>query len=233
MVRWMGEKQIICMDGRQVYKILEETVEVKPSDYVVHVATDRGGPFLLLVGIILSQNTSDKNSIAALVEFERRIGVKPEDVLSHSVEEIMDAIRRSGGYRRKASALMRLAKLLVEKGGEEWLLNAPTREVREELLKIEGIGPKTIDVFMAFTGREKVFPVDTHARRIAWRWGLVKSKNAKYETVSKALANFFEGVDYERAHKLLIAFGRKYCTARNPRCNDCPLRKCCPDARLR
>ncbi|MCE4624262.1 MAG: endonuclease III [Desulfurococcales archaeon] len=221
----------ICYSGRRLMERLESAVEVDPSEYVVHVADGIGGPFLVLVGIILSQNTSDKNSIAALKEYVEKIGPRPEDALRAGPERIMGAIRRAGGYRRKAEAIVESAKKIVERGGEEWLLKADPSEVREVLSKVRGVGPKTIDVFMAFTGRERVFPVDTHAMRIAWRWGLTRSPKAQYREASRALAELFEGEDYERAHKLLIAFGRRYCTARNPRCEECPLRDCCPYAR--
>lgn len=221
----------ICFSGREAYERIRRAVRVDPSEYVVHVARGMGGPFLVLAGIILSQNTTDRNSIRALEELARRVGTTPGDVLRAGVERVEEAIRVAGGYRRKARAIYELARLLERMGGEEWLLREDPARVREELLRIEGIGPKTIDVFMAFTGRERVFPVDTHARRIAYRWGLVSSPGASYERVSRALAEYFEGVDYEWAHKLIIAFGRKYCRARAPRCEECPLRECCPYAR--
>jgi endonuclease-3 len=72
-----------------------------------------------------------------------------------------------------------------------------------------------------------VFAVDTHAMRIAKRWGLVGEK-AGYDEVSKALLEFFGPEKAEEAHRLIIALGRRYCTARNPRCSECPLRDICP-----
>jgi len=210
---------------------LRSVVRVVPEDYVVHVARGLGGPFLVLAGIILSQNTSDKNSIRALRRLVEEVGPRPEDILRAGTGAVESAVRQAGGYRRKARAIVELARLVVEKGGEEWLLREEPARLREELSRIEGIGPKTIDVFMAFMGRERVFPVDTHARRIAYRWGLVPSPGVSYEKVSGALAEFFEGHNYEEAHKLLIAFGRAYCRARAPRCGECPLRECCPYAR--
>ena len=204
---------------------------MEPSEYVVHEAERLGGPWLVLVGIILSQNTSDRNSIEALRRYAREIGPRPEDALRRSPEEIGRAIRVAGAWRRKARAIREAARLVAESGGEEWLLRAPPGEVRERLQGVEGIGPKTVDVFLSFVRRVPVFPVDTHARRIAWRWGLVDSPRAPYERVSRALAEYFKGHDYERAHKLLISFGRRYCRARQPRCGECPLRECCPYAR--
>ncbi len=225
----MGDGRI-CLGGERVFQILSETVSVDPREYVVHAAGDN--LFLVLVGIILSQNTTDKNSIRALESFRSKVGESPEDVLKHSIEEVEEAIRVAGGYRRKARAIVGVSRILASLGGESFLRRAPASEIRRVLSGVKGIGRKTIDVFLSFTGKERVFPVDTHAQRIAYRWGLVPKPKDKYEIVSRALAEFFgENVDYERAHKLIIAFGREYCKARNPRCSECPLRDCCPFAR--
>jgi len=223
----LGEGKRLCVRGERLLKILESSVEYRPEEYVVHVASDN--PFLTLVGIILSQNTTDKNAIAALKRFREEVGDTPEKVLEKGYEAVARAIRISGSYRRKAEAIVELARRLVAKGGISYLETASPSELREFLSSVKGIGRKTVDVFLSFTGKEKVFPVDTHARRIAYRWGLTSSPKARYEEVSKALAEHFgENVDYERAHKLIIAFGRKYCRARWPRCEECPLRNCCP-----
>ncbi|MEM4971993.1 MAG: hypothetical protein QXE01_12160, partial [Sulfolobales archaeon] len=70
------------------------------------------------------------------------------------------------------------------------------------------------------------FAVDTHAMRIAIRWGLVSRRS--YEEASKALLEFFGGERAEEAHRLLIALGRRYCRSRNPLCGECPINIYCP-----
>ncbi|MEB3759587.1 MAG: endonuclease III [Desulfurococcales archaeon] len=226
-----AKNKSICLDGPTVYRLLESKVSIDRKDFVVHVPEAEKDPFLALVAIILSQNTNDKNSIRALRRL-LSIGSTPEDFLRVGVEKIMDAIRISGGYRRKAETILMLSKFLVEKGGTRYLVETDPELLREELSKIKGIGPKTVDVFLSFYRGVRVFPVDTHARRIAWRWGLVSKPSVSYKLVSSSLAGFFgDTVDYEKAHKLIISFGRSICRARNPRCEICPLKECCPSAR--
>ncbi len=223
----------ISLTGEEVYRELSRRLRVRPEDYVVLVALERyGSPFLLLVSIILSQNTNDKNAIAALEEYVRKIGIRPEDAIRAGVEEVADAIRKAGLQEQKARAIVELARRLVEAGGEGILDEMDPRSLREWLLQIPGVGPKTVDVFLAVYRRVPVFAVDTHARRIAERWGLVR-RRASYEEVSRALLEFFGPRLAEEAHRLLIALGREYCRARNPRCEECPLRKACPYARQR
>ncbi|MCE4602082.1 MAG: endonuclease III [Desulfurococcales archaeon] len=214
--------------GAKVLEALRRSLRVDWRDYAALIPLkEDGSPFAVLIAIILSQNTNDKNAIAAYRRLRSMVGVRPEDVLSAPREVIEEAIRTSGMYRQKAGAIIGAAKAIMKAGGEEALETLPPEEVRRILEGVRGIGRKTVDVFLNVTRGVDVFAVDTHAQRIAWRWGLAP-RNASYEKVSSALASFFRGQDLGEAHRLLIALGRSYCTARRPRCRECPLREVCP-----
>ncbi|MEM4681593.1 MAG: hypothetical protein QXM56_04465, partial [Acidilobaceae archaeon] len=154
-----------------------------------------------------------------------------KDVGSCSVElkEIEEAIKPSGLWKSKARTIVELAKLVVSKGGEEYLLKENSFVLREELLKVRGVGPKTVDVFLSFVRKAPVFAVDTHAMRIALRWGLVERRD--YKEVSRSLLECFGAELSDEAHRLLIALGRTYCKARSPRCRECPVREHCPSSK--
>ncbi len=219
------------VDGATVYRVLEESLVVDWRDYVALVAEKLDGsksPFAVLVGIILSQNTNDRNSIRAYHELRARVGVGLEDILRASLEEVMDAIRVAGLAKQKARAIKAAAEKVAELGGEKALLEMDWRLLREKLLEVPGIGKKTVDVFLSLVRHAPVFAVDTHAMRIALRWGLARKKS--YDEASKALLEFFGPGLSEKAHRLLIALGRTYCRARGPRCSECPLREWCPYA---
>ncbi|MGC9209966.1 MAG: endonuclease III domain-containing protein [Acidilobus sp.] len=216
----------IRADGARVFEILKSAVEVRPSDFAaLHALKD--GPYGILIAIILSQNSNDKNTIAAYEDLKRATGLRPENVLALG-DRLAEVIRRAGMVRQKSSAISALSRLVLERG-ERFLSEAPPDEVKEALLKIRGIGPKTVDVFLSLYRHVPVFAVDTHARRIAARWGLVRV-GASYEEVSRALLEFFGPERADEAHRLVIAFGRSFCRARNPRCGECPLRDYCPSA---
>ncbi|BES82262.1 endonuclease III [Pyrodictium abyssi] len=218
------------VDGETLYQLLSQSLRVDWRDYVVLVA-DRldGNPYAVLAAIILSQNTSDRNSIRAYHSLRRLLGgrVTPEAVLAASEEELIEAIRPAGLARQKARTLREAAKRVIEAGGERVLLEKPPEELRAFLLSIPGVGKKTADVFLSFKRHAPVFAVDTHALRIARRWGLVGEK-AGYDEASRALLGLFGPEKSEEAHRLLIALGRQYCRARSPRCSECPLRGLCP-----
>ncbi len=220
----------ISWSGERVYEVLKKSVGYSEDEYVVLVARRiSSNPFLLLVSIILSQNTNDKNSIKALERFVKIVGTSCADVMKAPRNVIEKAIRPAGLYKQKADTIIRLAGEIC-KVGEDYLLKAPIEEVRRFLKSVKGIGNKTIDVFLSVARKAPVFAVDTHAMRIAKRWGLIGDR-ASYEEASKALLQFFGEDKAEEAHRLLISLGRRYCTARKPRCKECPLREACPYAR--
>lgn len=223
----MGERpKVISADGITVYNILKGSVTVRQEDFTaLHSLPD--GPFALLVAIILSQNSNDRNSIAAYDDLKRATGLDPARILALG-DGLEQVIRRAGMVRQKARAIKELARLALERG-VDFLEHGDINEVERALLSIRGIGSKTVDVFLSLYRKVPRFAVDTHAKRIAARWGLTR-KGASYEEVSGALLNFFGPERSDEAHRLLIAFGRAYCTARNPRCSECPLRQYCPSA---
>ncbi len=216
-------------DGKTVYDILSRSLKVRWEDYTALVAyADRPrSPFSLLVALVLSQNTSDINSIRAYRRLKERVGLDPESIANADTRAIEEAIRPAGLASRRAETLKRLARFVIDAGGEDFLSREDPFKLRETLLKIKGVGFKTVDVFLSLYRRAPVFAVDTHAARIAKRWGLVGGK-AGYREISDALLRFFGADASDSAHRLLIALGRTYCRARNPRCSDCPLRDLCP-----
>jgi endonuclease-3 len=220
------------ISGGEVFRILSEAFRVDVGEYVVLVAHSLGeGAFPVLVSVILSQNTNDRNSIKAFLTLRERVGVRLEDILRASVEDIANAIRAAGLWRQKAETIKRVAEHVVRLGGEDFLLREDPFRVREELLKVKGVGFKTVDVFLSVVRKAPVFAVDTHAMRIALRWGLARRRD--YMEVSGALLDYFGAERAEEAHRLLIALGRRVCKARNPRCWECPLASYCPSSSKR
>jgi len=217
--------------GEEVFRRLSESLRPRWDEYVVLVAHRYdGNPFAVLAAIILSQNTSDKNSIRAYMRLRERLGgVTAEKILSLPEDELVELIRPAGLPRQKARALREAARRILEAGGEKVLEEMPPERLRGFLLSIPGVGKKTADVFLSFYRKAPVFAVDTHALRIAKRWGLV-GERAGYDEASRALLEFFGPRLAEEAHRLIIALGRRYCTARSPRCGECPLRDICPYA---
>ncbi|MCE4608587.1 MAG: hypothetical protein F7B61_06505 [Caldisphaeraceae archaeon] len=219
----------IRLSGKEVYELLSNVISVSSDDFAPLFAKKlNAGPFSVLVSIILTQNTTERNALKAFKNLFGATKLNPQQVLSLRVEELSKMIRVAGLSMQKASAILRLSSYVIEKG-EEHLLSEDPAKLRDKLISIPGIGEKTADVFLSLYRKYPVFPVDTHIRRISIRWGLVDKKSS-YKEISSALINFFDPSISDKAHRLMIAFGRTYCRSKDPRCWECPLRKVCPHA---
>ncbi len=216
-------------DSDTIYSILSRSLRVDWKEYVALVAKLRGkGLFPILVGVILSQNTSDKNSIRAFEKLRAEIGVGIDDILRARLEDIEASIREAGLWKQKAAAIKRAAEEISKAGGEKYLSSEDPVRLREFLLSIKGIGFKTVDVFLSVAREAPFFAIDTHAMRIAIRWGLIRRRS--YGEASRAFLELFGPQRAEETHRLLIALGRRYCRARKPLCGECPVRDLCPSS---
>ncbi|KTG21944.1 endonuclease III domain-containing protein [Haloferax profundi] len=209
------------------------------------------GGFECLVRTILSQNTSDKASQPAHDELMARYGDSSTDDSSETVsrehdlaeslaaadrDELVDAIRSAGLYNQKSSLIIGVAEDVLADFGSEadfdrYVRDADPSEVRDRLLEMKGVGPKTADCVLLFAGgRGGVFPVDTHVHRITRRIGLAPA-DADHETVREYLEHDVPAEKCGFGHTAMIQFGREYCTARKPACLDgtdeCPMADVC------
>lgn len=190
-----------------------------------------------LVLTVLSQNTNDRNRDVAYGRLRERFA-SWEDVRVAPVAEVEEAIRPGGLAPTKA---VRIVRILGAIAGDEghladdaltWLADAPLPEARAYLCDLPGVGRKTAACVLLFSfGRHDV-PVDTHVYRVGTRLGLFRPRAPLDEAHDEMLRLTPEGDAYE-VHMLLIRHGRRTCVARSPRCGDCPLRRMCPEGRLR
>jgi len=186
-------------------------------------------PFETLVITILSQNTADRNTARAFESLSKRFDITPEALAKADLNQIEEAIKTAGLYKNKSRAIRSAATIVLKKnrGTLQPILSLPLEEARNALLQFPGVGPKTADVVLLFSANQPTIPVDTHVNRVAKRLGFAPPKG-DYETVRQALQSLYDPTDYLMVHLLLICHGRKYCRARHPLCNDCPVNAYCP-----
>ncbi len=185
-------------------------------------------PFEILISTVLSQSTTVANERRGLEDLRARIGtITPRHVASTSEADIAAAIWHAGLGRQKAPRIRRIAQEILERyGGRlEEILELPTDRARAELMALPGVGPKTADVVLAMAAGHPTFPVDTHIARIARRWNL--SRSGDYESIRSALEWWTPPEKRKVWHLAIIAHGRALCKARNPMCEECPVRRDC------
>jgi len=175
--------------------------------------------FQLLVAIILSAQTTDKQVNSVTATFFRYFQ-SPKDLVAMGEEKIRQHISRIGLYNSKAKNIFRTAQMLES----EYDSRIP--ETLKELQKLPGVGVKTAKVWLSIVKNMPYLAVDTHVHRVLNRLEIVRTKTP-LQTNSQA-EKIIKKADAARLHHTLILFGRYYCTARNPKCQNCVLRDICP-----
>ncbi|HEV2521117.1 MAG TPA: hypothetical protein VGT24_01940 [Candidatus Acidoferrales bacterium] len=183
-------------------------------------------PFEVIVGAILTQNTSWKNVEAAIANLKREKLLSPLAIEKVSVPRLERLIRSSGYFRQKAKKLKAFVRFLrLEYGGAlKQMFRTPTAELREKLLGVHGIGPETADSILLYAARKEVFVVDAYTKRILSRHGWTE-EDVDYEEMRSLVENNLprDVSLYNEFHAQFVQVGKNWCRPRDPRCSECPL----------
>jgi endonuclease-3 len=207
---------------------LRTILERLRAEYGRPVGRPHRAPIDELLLTVLSQNTNDRNRDVAYERLRERFE-SWEAVGDAPVEEVEDAIRPGGLAATKAP---RIQRILAALHGDDLarLADEPLESARAQLCELPGVGRKTAACVLLFSfGRHDV-PVDTHVHRVGTRLGLFRP-GAPLEEAHDEMLRLARREDPFEAHVALIRHGRRLCTARAPRCGECPLRRMCPWAR--
>jgi len=192
----------------------------------------RGQPPLdSLIGTILSQNTNDRNSHAAMERLEQAFS-EWDEAADAPLRKIAAAIRTAGLHRQKARSIRAVLRRIREERGRatlDFLRRWPTERIKDYLLDLPGVGPKTAACVLLFSLKRPVLPVDTHVHRVSRRLGLIGPK-VSAEKAHDLLPRIVPPEKVYAFHVLLIQHGRQICHARRPDHTACVLRDLCPSA---
>jgi len=175
--------------------------------------------YQLLIAIVLSAQSTDKrvNSVTPIL-FDKYKSL--EALKQASLSDIESIIRPVGSYHKKASYVIGIAKILVDE------YNGVVPVDREALEKMPGVGRKTINVFLSEFYNVPAIAVDTHVERVSKRLRLAYAKD-NVLTIEKKLMKKFPKEEWGKRHLQLVLFGRYYCKAVKPLCEDCKLKDIC------
>jgi endonuclease-3 len=130
-------------------------------------------------------------------------------------------IQSTGFFRNKAKNIQNCCRILCE------TYNGEVPAGMEKLVELPGIGRKTANVVLGTGfGIAVGVVVDTHVGRISRRLGLTQEKDP--EKVEHDLMAQFAKKDWIALSHQMIHHGRRYCMARGPKCDACPLNSFCP-----
>ena len=179
-----------------------------------------GDPWKLLVmGRLSAQCTDARVNIVAKELFSRF--TTPLALAEGDISEIEDIVKPCGLFRTKAESIKEASAMLVgEYGGM-------LPDTMEELLKFPGVGRKIANLLLGDIFGKAAIVCDTHCIRICGRLGMYPESEKNAEKVERILRTVIDperGSDF--CHRIVF-FGREVCTARSPKCDECPLAPYC------
>jgi endonuclease-3 len=175
-------------------------------------------PYQLLVAVVLSAQATDKSVNLATRELFK-VAPTPAKMVALGQDRLINHIKTIGLYRTKASNVIALSRLLLERHGGE------VPRDREALQALPGVGRKTANVVLNVAFGEPTIAVDTHIFRVANRTGIAPGTDV--EAVEQRLEKFTADEFRKDAHHWLILHGRYICKARTPECWRCPIAEWC------
>jgi len=175
--------------------------------------------FELTIAVLLSAQATDKgvNKVTARL-FEKY--KTPQDYLNVPLSVLENDLRAIGLYRMKSKNIRKLCEILLSDYDGE------VPATYDDLVRLPGVGRKTANVVLSVWFKVPRMAVDTHVERVSKRLKFARLKDNVIE-VEERLMYLLPEETWSHAHHALIFFGRYLCTARNPKCAECPLYEMC------
>lgn len=183
-------------------------------------------PFEVMIGAVLTQNTSWTN-VEKAIDNLKRAGVLSLARLSElPVDLLAEYIRPAGYFNIKAVRLQNLLTKIGERysGSLDAMLEEETEELRRVLLSVKGIGPETADSILLYAAERPVFVVDAYTYRILLRHELIPEDFGYDDLQQLFMDNLESDVRlFNEYHALLVCAGKEFCKKSAPKCSVCPL----------
>ncbi|MBE7148582.1 endonuclease III [Bacillus mycoides] len=210
------------LNKTQIRYCLDTMADMYPE---AHCELIHDNPFELVIAVALSAQCTDAlvNKVTKNLFQKYKI---PEDYLSVSLEELQQDIRSIGLFRNKAKNIQKLCRMLLDD------YNGKVPEDRDELTKLPGVGRKTANVVVSVAFGIPAIAVDTHVERVSKRLAICRWKDSVLE-VEKTLMKKIPMDEWGVTHHRMIFFGRYYCKAQRPQCEECRLLEICREGKKR
>ncbi len=202
---------------------ISEIIRLLHEEYPnAKIALNFSNPLELLVAVVLSAQCTDKkvNEVTFYL-FKKYKTV--EDCAYASPEEFEKDIKPTGFYHNKAKNIIAAANMIIEK------FNGQIPRTMDEILELPGVARKTANIVLGNAyGVVEGVAVDTHVKRVTFRLAFTKEKDPV--KIEKDLMRVLLKEEWFPFTYVLIDHGRTLCTAKNVRCDICPVNHLCPSA---
>jgi len=173
----------------------------------------------LLLAVMLSAQTTDKRvNMVTSILFDKYDTL--EKLSNADIDDIIDIIKPIGTFNKKAANIIDISNSLLNDK------NGIVPNDREYLESLSGVGRKTTNVVLSNLYDVPCIAVDTHVARVSKRLGIAKESDDVL-VIEKKLNKKFSQDKLSRLHHQLVLFGRYYCMAKHPLCENCKLKNIC------
>jgi endonuclease-3 related protein len=176
-------------------------ISYHPGNY--DLPESRNDIYEILLGAILTQNTTWTSAEKALLNLDSIDALEPEKLLDLSEDILKETIRCAGFLNQKAMYLQELTKFYISLEGR-----IPKRE---ELLMVKGVGNETADSILLYGYKQPEFVVDAYTKRIFTHNGITKD-NDNYTKIKKLFESVLtpDNTVYNEYHALIVEHAKKY-----------------------
>lgn len=189
-------------------------------------------PFEVMVGAILTQNTSWLGVERAIENLQRTDMLSPEAITGVAIDELAAQLKPSGYFNIKAQRLRNYCQWYLEQGELDGLKQLTTEALRHAMLSVNGVGPETADDILLYAFERPVFVIDAYTRRLFLRLGEINGDEGYEE-----LRRWFEGQFSDRSevsraelfneyHALIVIHAKEHCR-KLAACSGCPVANYC------
>lgn len=173
---------------------------------------------LLMATILAAQCTDERVNQVTKDLFQKYRGAA--DFAKADLKTLEEEIRPTGFYHNKSKSMIRCCQMIIEK------FKGRVPRTLEELTSLPGVGRKTANIILGNAYGQQAVAVDTHVKRVTHRLGWAQAEDP--DKIEFELRNVIPQNRWTLSCHQLVFHGRKICTARNPKCNDCPVAELCP-----
>lgn len=185
-------------------------------------------PFEVVIGAILTQNTSWSNVEKSIKNLKKENLLTPDKLWEVEDEKLEELIRSSGYYRQKTKKIKNFLRFLQENYNGELmdLFKEGMEDLRRKLISVNGIGKETADSIILYAANKPIFVIDAYTRRIFNRLGVTQEED--YDELQKLFQKNLpqDSRMFNEYHALIVHLGKNYCK-KNPNCRECPLKTKC------
>lgn len=197
---------------KQANEIIDEMTKLFPD---AHCELNHANPFELTIAVLLSAQTTDKGVNNVTVDLFQKYKT-PADYLAVPLSELENDLRRIGLFKTKAKNVKMLCQILIDD------YNGEIPDNYDDLVRLPGVGRKTANVVLSVAFDVPRIAVDTHVDRISKRLKFARQKDSVL-AVEERLMYLIPEEKWSKSHHVMIFFGRYHCTAKKPKCKECPL----------